>query len=59
MYSRLKEDIYQTIRMLTTMNYSQIREVFPSEHPTDIRNVLDTLFRERRITGWAGRYQAS
>lgn len=60
-YNRLKERVFQTIRLLgerTTMTYQQLREVFPSDHPEDIINVLEELLREGRISGSPEGYRA-
>lgn len=48
----LKERIFQTIRILgdnTGLNYLQIRDIFSSDHPDDIHNILEALISEKRI----------
>lgn len=56
----LKERIFQTIRILgdnAGLNYLQIRDIFSSDHPDDIHNVLEALISEKRITDCAGEYR--
>lgn len=59
--NRLKEDVFQTIRMLgerTVMTYQRLRDIFPEDPPEDISNALEELLHEGRISGDPSGYRA-